>query len=186
MFELRKQTEDLTKEVHDLREDVQKLKEENNMLIKKTSDCFDLSIRNEQYSRKSNLKIYGVKEIKGETCEEVVLSIFHEKLGITLKREEIDVAHRVASHDSTKARPILIRFMSFTSRSKVLRARSKLKGSGVVIHEDIIRQYVLLMNRLKKHERVKDVWFWNNKIHVAMNDGKTHHILYGDAMPFVA
>ena len=45
-----------------------------------------MSVRNEQYSRKTNLKIYGATEERDENCEEVVLTLIREHLGITLKK----------------------------------------------------------------------------------------------------
>ena len=67
----------------------------------------------------------------------------------------------------------------------MLPARSKFKGSGIVIHEDIEKQYVVQMNRLKTHDKVKDLWFWNSKLYSATKDGKVHHIMHGDYYYFI-
>ena len=93
IFEIRKEADTLKREVHDLNKEVQSLKEENNTLAAKTADAFNMSVLNEQYSRKTNLKIYGATEERDENCEEVVLTIIREHLGITLTK-------RIYSHCS--------------------------------------------------------------------------------------
>ena len=54
-----------------------------------------------------------------------------------------------------------------------------------IYRKDIIRQYVVQMNRLKTHDKVNDLWFWNNKVHIVTKEGKIHHIMYGDSTPFL-
>ena len=62
VFEIRKEADTLKREVHDLKEEVRSLKEENNTLATKTADAFNMSVRNEQYSRKTNFKILGIQK----------------------------------------------------------------------------------------------------------------------------
>ena len=50
---------------------------------------------NEQYSRRSNVRIFGLLELDGEDCYQVLLAFCENDLKISVTREEIDRAHCV-------------------------------------------------------------------------------------------
>lgn len=56
-----------------------------------------LGNENEQYSRKSNIRVLGVQEPYDENCETQVCQLLHEKLGINITEDAIDAAHRVGA-----------------------------------------------------------------------------------------
>ena len=52
--------------------------------------------RLEQYTRKWNVRVYGINEKeKEEDCKKEVVKFAENKLGIKISRKDIDIAHRV-------------------------------------------------------------------------------------------
>ena len=50
---------------------------------------------NHQYSRGCNIRIFGIQEIEGENCSEVVLNFLKKELGLEIAFEDIDRCHRL-------------------------------------------------------------------------------------------
>ena len=105
----------------------------------------------ENYNRKNNVKILGVKEEKDETWEQ------SENLVVTKIREllhidedlKVERAHRVGcpryakrSHDGSKVkvepqpRPIVARFESWKQKEKVIKAARAFKPTNIMFLED--------------------------------------------------
>ncbi len=101
----------------------------------------DARLRNECQSRRSNLRIYGVKEAEGETVhqvEETVQCIFNQKLRIS-EDIHIERCHRLGPKSDisdSKPRPIIIKFSFFKQRDLVWSRKKELKGESIFIKED--------------------------------------------------
>lgn len=52
------------------------------------------AIANEQYSRKNNIRMFGVREEIGENCTKKVLKVIQKDVELELKPEDVAVAHR--------------------------------------------------------------------------------------------
>ncbi|KAK9721848.1 hypothetical protein QE152_g19973 [Popillia japonica] len=62
------------------------------------SKCHDLSNKVEsleQYSRKNNLRIFGVPKTEGEDTESTVIKLIKDKLNISILPNDIDCCHRL-------------------------------------------------------------------------------------------
>ena len=78
----------LNKEIASLQSEVTKLKSK---LIEASAKAND----NEQYSRRNNIRIFGLAETEGEDCYDEVLKLCQNDLEINVTRDELDHAHRV-------------------------------------------------------------------------------------------
>ena len=87
-------------------------------------------IRNEQYARKNNVKIYGLHEDRDESCVDIVRSMIKDNLHIEINSQQIAVAHRI-NGKTGKPRPIIVRFEQYDVKLVVLKQRRRLKGSGM-------------------------------------------------------
>ena len=67
---------------------------------------------NEQYSRRCNIRIFGLPELENEICYEVVTEFCKTKLGYDLESCEIDRTHRVGRPRLGKQRAIIVKFCS--------------------------------------------------------------------------
>ena len=96
----------------------------------------------ENRSRRNNLLFEGIDEdnFRRETwkqAEEKLQDIISNNLEIN-DELPIERAHRVGKkRDDGKPWPIAAKFLNYKDREKVLQARKKLKGSKIVIREDI-------------------------------------------------
>ncbi|PIK54717.1 hypothetical protein BSL78_08363 [Apostichopus japonicus] len=119
----------------------------------------------EQYSRRNNVRIFGIKENEGENICEMIKSFAEEKLSITLEDEVIDRCHRVGrNYPGTSHRPILVKFTSYQHKQKLIKARRKLKATGIVIKEDLTQENAKLLHLTQKKEKVKNCWTIDGRI----------------------
>lgn len=129
----------------------------------------------EQYSRRNNLRIYGIddrnfRETPEETAQKLV-SLFHDKLDLDLSVKDIDIAHRMGRFSQTANRPIVCRMVQRVNALKVMRARRKCKGTRVIIREDLTRRNAKLLEKVTALECVKTAWSDNGKVVVMLQNG---------------
>ena len=122
--ELRQVTDKLKEEIDELRGTVHDMQLENetlkNELVKIRSEreiesdniilAKHRGIENDQYARRTNKVLYGIKEKDNENTVELVGEIIKEKLKMTLNKDEIEVCHRLSPQTRGKVRPIVVRF----------------------------------------------------------------------------
>ena len=53
-----------------------------------------------QYTRRDNIKIFGIECKENENVEEIVLDVAKDA-GVTLTKEDISIAHRIHTRDDT-------------------------------------------------------------------------------------
>ena len=102
--------------------------------------------RQEDYSRKHNLRIDGLDESKSETSQQTeikVLNMFQQYFDVS--NIEIDIAHRIKSSSNHKNnQTILVRLKKLSDRDFILRNKSKLKNSKIFINEDLCEETLKL------------------------------------------
>lgn len=176
-----KQVENSTK-ISDLETKVEHLKIENIRLTADNEKLFDLfnqrddvlkqqdnRLNNlEQYSRRNSVRIYGIddrnpKETSHETSE-IVANILKSKLNVDVDIQDIDVAHRTGRFLKDGNRPIICKFVTRLKKFEVIKRRRNLKGTAVVIKEDLTLINVKRINEASKVENVTKVWSDDGKI----------------------
>lgn len=141
------------REVDDLKSTVkayEKDKKETNVKInnlneqlesenKKIKEMEEKQNKQEDYSRRKNVRITGVAERGGnETWEQsaaAVTAMLEDKMdlpGLVLER-----AHRVGTHRDSRPRTIIARFSRYCDREAVLRGARRLKGTNIFVNEDL-------------------------------------------------
>ena len=95
--------------------------------------------RQEDYSRKHNIRIEGIDESRDETSEQTqikVRNIFQQYFNN--QEIGIDLAHRIKSPNRNHGpRTILTKLSKRSDRDVILRNTSKLKNSKIYIYEDL-------------------------------------------------
>ena len=147
----------------------------------------------EQYSRRNCLQIFGVPENGGECTDDIVCDISNKRLGVTLSKADIDRSHRTGNplnesahqvSDSSaskqqfaKKRPraITVKFVSYRLRQSVISQRRKLKGSGIVIQEQLTKSNQKLLKETQKSKKVATAWSSDGRIIARVNatNGRT-------------
>ena len=77
---------------------------------------------------------------------------------------------------STKPRPIIVKFTSYNVITEVYRQKRKLKGSSIVITESLTKTRVELYHIVSKHAKVEAVWTSDGTI-IALLSGKNKKVI---------
>ena len=86
----------MEKEVQELKNDYnESLSHVEEDLNGKISDAWEYAVQNEQYPRKNNIRIFGLREEHGENLEEKVIKFAKESLDAHIGNDEIEIVHRV-------------------------------------------------------------------------------------------
>ena len=136
----------------------------------------------EQYSRRNNIRILGVKTTPDEDTNEIVCNVA-QQIGITLTPCDIDRSHRLRRpntnpHDvqsqgsyagaarnvKLSTPPIIVKFTSYRPKLKMMKNRRKLKGTGTVIVEDLTKKNSNLLFQTSKHTNVKASWTIDGRV----------------------
>ncbi|KAK9738944.1 hypothetical protein QE152_g9397 [Popillia japonica] len=142
----------------------------------------------EQYSRRNSIRIYGVPEHDKENINTTITGLCHSKLGVEVSEDMIDCCHRLLGKQPNH-RPILVKFVSRDIKKRVYANKKKLKGSKIVIREDltaynnqlireaatVIREDLTAYNNQLIREAatkfgVRSVWSSEGKIFVKINN----------------
>lgn len=124
----------------------------------------------EQYQRRNNLRIFGVKETAREDTDEIVAKMCQEKLGVNLPPEAICRSHRIGMppklgpNGETRHRPIIVRFTSYRYRREVHSAKKKLKGSGTTIREDLTMRRLDVLRSAAALHGIRNTWTQDGRI----------------------
>lgn len=141
--------------------------------VQKTCDQNTLSIRKinfsidglEQYSRRNNLRFFGIGEHKNEDTDALVLAVISSKLGVNVSVDDIDRSHRVGRMNADdKPRAIIVKFVSYRTRALVFNSKKKLKASGISIKEDLTTFRLSLLKKATSVYGMGKVWSADGKI----------------------
>ena len=130
----------------------------------------------EQYSRRNCLVRHGVPN--DVNAEHAVLDLCNNKLGIAIGPECIDRAHRLGTPDSTvrkdgaRPQPIIVKFTSYRARQDVFMAKRRLKGTKVVITENLTRRRIDLLNWANGLQSVNAAWTSDGRIICLLGIGR--------------
>ena len=76
-----------------------------------------------------------MKQVPGEDCKTIVTEMLQNKLGKKVVTGDIVCAHRIPG--KTMPPPIIVQFSSRELKLDVMKRRRSLKGSGIVIADDL-------------------------------------------------
>ena len=134
----------------------------------------------QQYSRRNNLRIFGIPEKSDEQTDQLVCGVA-EKIGVRITAQDIDRSHRVGKRiqqstqgDSyahaarngqrSQPRPIIVKLISYKSKIAFIKSRRKLKGSGIVVAEDLTKKNASLLSQTLRSEKVQTAWSTDGRI----------------------
>ena len=140
----------------------------------------------EQYSRRNCLQFFGVREEASECTDDLICDIANNRLGLNISKQDIDRSHRIGNpsnhvpgqnnHSGEKRpRPIVAKFVSYRTRHEVISRRRLLKGSKIVIQEQLTKANLHLLNSATKKKNVQTAWSSDGRViaKVKATNGKT-------------
>ncbi|XP_071086617.1 uncharacterized protein [Haliotis cracherodii] len=124
----------------------------------------------EQYSRRNSIRISGVEETRDENVEDVVMDVLKD-VHPSINVSNIDRCHRVGKKNSGTKRQIIVKFVSYWDRNKVMRNRKLLKHTkqSVYLNEDLSHYRSKLFKKtrdLKRQKKIHATWTYDGRIHV--------------------
>ncbi|KAG5891144.1 hypothetical protein JTB14_005479 [Gonioctena quinquepunctata] len=132
--------------------------------------------RHEQFHRRNCVRIFGLQEGEDENTEDMIHNLLNKtmklKINVTANTEYCyrvgrpNIKTTAEERNQTKPRAILIRFLKFKDRQKVMENRQQLKGSGVVIREDLSKKKLDLMKSAANKYSYRNVWSMNGEVFV--------------------
>ena len=186
---LREKTEGLLETIETQKTEITNLKIEINSLSKENEQCKTLAKAalakanwNEQYSRKNNIKIHGVKEVPGEDVKTKTQSLIKENTGVDLEDDDILAIHRIPGRRGYQ-RPILIKMKNNTTKTKLMKHRSdmKKKSDGTIrLSDDVTQENSELINNLLKNSRIKSAWYFNGHVYGLVEDKKVRFDIFDE------
>lgn len=138
-------------EIKILKEKVKVVEDENKQLLDVTKRLEQHIDKLENQSRRNNIILYGVEEIVNENwdkTEEMLINVIHEKLGIDLRDNQIERAHRLGYAKNMK-RPIIAKLTNYKTKEAIIRNAKLLKNSTLAISEDFSKKIIQERSRLK-------------------------------------
>lgn len=132
---------------------------------------------NEQYSRRANIRIFGIPEEKGEDCMKKTLAFLDEQLGLKFKESDIDRVHRVGRPRTNATRALIVKFMAYRSKVQVLKIKKvKLDGKKIYINEDLTYCNLRHLQRVRVEHKDCPVWTVDGKVFFRTEAGKSEHV----------
>lgn len=186
VFELETTTDDLNRKVASLEKKIMQM-EESISEIGYAAEKAEYGVNElEQYTRKSSVRIFGLPDERDEkyenTCDKIH-SLLQSKLSMDIQNSDIDIAHRLGRFDSKKNRPVIVKFMSRRKKMECIANRYKLKGSPVVIKDDLTQENQYLLDTCRYDDRVHRSWTDNGKLYVQLvQDSSIHRIHPGSSI----
>lgn len=177
---LAERIECLTSEVNELKGTVEIISKENAELKSKVDVL-------EQKYKMCQLRIYGLKERKGENLNEVVLDLFEDKKMTNNENIKLVGCYRigVAKASSKKPRCVMVKFLSEIQRNIIFFNKKNLKNSKVVVAEDLTQTRFKLLSKAKETLGNGNVWSQGGNICTKI-DGKKYFLKNEDDLKEIA
>lgn len=187
MFDLEQKNDNLEKE---LKLQISKQKENEDTIKQLSAKCKTLESRMvdiEQYSRRENIKIFGLVENDGEDLKQKVVKLIQDQMKVqTFQESDIQVVHRLNTKSEASmvngARPVIVKLRSRDMKTTVMKARRNLKGSSIFVNDHLCKEVNALFNRVRRHRLVESAWSWDGVIFIKDKEGSTHRINFGQTV----
>lgn len=138
-------------------------------LVTKTADLSEENEHLEQYSRRNSLRIYGIPKNTNENTDEIVINLCRDKFNINISTDMIDCSYRLPGKEGAHS-PIIVKFVSWNTKKLIYANKKKLKGSKILIKEDLTKKHAQLFTSACSLYSNKNVWTYNGKIFVKCNN----------------
>ncbi|XP_045480093.1 uncharacterized protein LOC123684736 [Harmonia axyridis] len=171
-----------------LKDEWNSLQEENDML---KSQIVDLQRENtmieqrlnllDQQSKCKTLRLLGLEDKRGENLAETLKRTLNSNL--SLQQDDLQIEHcyrlKNKSDKPNSTGAVLIHFSSMKSRDEVYKNKSKLRGSKLILTENLTSHNYALLKKCTSKLGTRNVWTWNGSIYTRM--GTTRKLIRCEA-----
>lgn len=171
---VQKVTESLSPIIEDLEKNharqINDLRQKNKELTQEIDSIKSTLDHEYQRSKSNNLRIYGISESPKENLRDKMLETFKDKLNTELSLNDINYCFRTGVKKDDRPRAIVVVFTSQYYRERILKNRKMLKGSKIVVREDLVRKVLVLLAHTKTKFGPKNVWVNRGQVFVKKSD----------------
>ena len=126
--------------------------------------------KNEQFQKRENIRIKGLRYEENENTEERVMALARD-IGVTLTSDDISECYRVgATVDASSPKPVFVRLAKRTKKVEIMKNKKKCRR-GVYIDEDLTRTRSNMMYEIRKHQHTLRTWTIDGKIFAIIKEG---------------
>ena len=172
--------------VSSLSEKIRLLSEENAQRKRRVEELEIKVDQTEPHSRRNCLRLCGIPETAGEAVDEKIIEMA-TALESDISVNDIDRSHRLdkprrSNGHTVKPRDIIMKFMSYRARQKLLKNKSKLRSKGfnnVFVNENLtaIRDNIFYETRkLARNKLTDSTWTSDGTIIVKDKHLKVHRL----------
>lgn len=162
---------------------IQKVTQENEQLKKTCEELnkhiFTVNKRMEYldaFSRRNNIRIFGVHEDQGENTLITINKIFENMKINDLNQGSVDHAFRLGKKREKHTRPIMVIFNNKWSRDLVYTNKKNLKGSKIIIREDLTKNKMDLVKSAIEKFGARNVWTNHGQVTIKDRNGQIKHL----------
>ena len=94
------------------------------------------SIDIEARSRRNNLLFYGLREVRGEDCKNIISQFVSDRFEIVISENAINKSHRVGRYSINKTRPIIVAFQDYSQVERIIKSAHMLRDSQFSVSRD--------------------------------------------------
>ncbi|KAK3868792.1 hypothetical protein Pcinc_025830 [Petrolisthes cinctipes] len=124
----------------------------------------------EQYSRRENVRIKGIRCTEGEDVTATVIKVA-EDIGVTLIQGDISVCHRIGtSSDANRPKPIIVRLARREKKIELMKNKKKLKR-GIYIDKDLTKVRSKMLYEIRRDPQTTQTWKIDGRIFAMVNEG---------------
>ena len=165
IFEFETKQRQLIQKNIDVKEENRKMHEKIKSVEFTAKLAFDRTNKLEKYTRKDSIGIFGILDTKNDkTVDETIdktLSVVtkkkkkKKKKRMNVIKSGLSIAHRLGKFSEGSSRPVIAKFKARTHKTEAITKRRKLKGTNIVITEDLAKENYLFCSRVKTHNNVE-------------------------------
>ncbi|CAG9819992.1 unnamed protein product [Phaedon cochleariae] len=124
----------------------------------------------EQETRRNNLRVFNYQEKNTEDTRQEIMKLFNHKLSTKLTDDDIEICYRIGKkEENQKPRGIFMKLKNHDLKQDIYKRKKLLKGTGVIIREDLTRARVELLTKTIEKVSIKNAWTDAGKIYVNNN-----------------
>lgn len=130
----------------------------------------------QQNQKINNLRLIGVVESKTEDLNKKVSDILKDKMNTNLNPTDLKAAYRVGQSKNGRPRHIIITFSDNKTKMDIYMKKKYLKGTGVIVKEDLIPSRLNAVQEASEKYGFKNVWTLNGIVFAKTNKGVQKYV----------
>lgn len=160
-----------------LEEELNLLKNSNTVPIQNNISCDEQKNLKQkidqlqQSAKRNNIRLFGIREDKNENLLKRTNELFNNKLKIPLNENDILSIYRVGQKINDKPRHVLVVFRDDKIKNTIYNKKKLLKGSGVVMKEDLTGERLEIVKLASEKFGFKNVWTVNGTVFAKTANG---------------